>query len=167
VLGWASLPFVPTEPVLVGAGSFAATGTLHLPLVVAAAAVGSLGSDLAKYALGRAAGPALLRRLSRSAAGARAVEWIERRARRGRAVVLRAVRRGRRDPALRGAAHAAVAGRRGVDRGRRTVVGHVRAAGVRRGRRYARPLRGALLALPVALVLGMVASRLTTARTAD
>ena len=41
VLGWASIPFAPAEPVLVGAGSYAATGALHLPLVVAAAATGS------------------------------------------------------------------------------------------------------------------------------
>ena len=63
MLGWASIPFAPAEPMLVGAGSYAATGALHLLLVVAVAAGGSLASDLAKYALGRAAGPALLRRL--------------------------------------------------------------------------------------------------------
>src|SRR5689334_21904190 len=80
VLGWASLAFVPAEPMLVGAGSYAAVGALHLPFVVAAAAGGSLASDLAKYALGRAFGPALLRRLRRRASWARTVERLETRA---------------------------------------------------------------------------------------
>ena len=44
VLGWASIPFAPAEPLLVGAGSYAAIGALHLPFVIAAAATGSLAS---------------------------------------------------------------------------------------------------------------------------
>ena len=89
VLGWASIPFAPAEPVLVGAGSYAAIGALHLPFVIAAAAAGSLASDLAKYAIGRAAGPAMLERLRRRESGARAVDWIESRARRiGPAVIV-------------------------------------------------------------------------------
>jgi hypothetical protein len=37
-MGGASLPFVPAEPMLVAAGSYAGTGALQLPLVVAMAA---------------------------------------------------------------------------------------------------------------------------------
>jgi membrane-associated protein len=170
VLGWASIPFAPAEPLLVGAGSYAATGALHLPLAVAAAASGSLASDLAKYALGRAAGPALLRRLSRRESGARAVEWIETRARRiGPAVIV---------PSYFvpfGVVAATLLG--GVLRMR---VGPVAAAsavgaalwsamfvllGYAGGAVTHDPLRGALLALPVALALGMVLSRVATART--
>ncbi|MEN3299160.1 MAG: rane-associated protein [Pseudonocardia sp.] len=77
LLGWSAIPFAPAEPVLLAAGSFAGTGALFLPLAVAAAAAGSLVSDVAKYLLGRLAGPRLLRRLTRRPAGARAVSWIE------------------------------------------------------------------------------------------
>jgi membrane protein DedA with SNARE-associated domain len=77
LLGWSAIPFAPAEPVLLAGGSFAGTGALSLPLAVAAAAVGSLVSDMVKYLLGLLAGPRLLRRLTRRPAGARAVSWIE------------------------------------------------------------------------------------------
>jgi membrane-associated protein len=170
VIGWASIPFAPAEPMLVGAGSYAAAGRLHLLLVVAAAAGGSLASDLAKYALGRAAGPALLQRLRRRESGARAVAWIESRARRiGPAVVvpsyfvpfgvvaatlLCGVLRMRLGPV----AAASVVGA-ALWSAMFVLLGYAGGAVMHN------PLRGALLALPVAFVLGMVLSRVATART--
>ncbi|MCW0216343.1 MAG: VTT domain-containing protein [Pseudonocardia sp.] len=77
LLAWSAVPFAPAEPVLLAGGSFAGTGALFLPLAIAAATAGSLVSDMAKYFLGRLAGPRLLRRLTRRDAGARAVAWIE------------------------------------------------------------------------------------------
>jgi membrane-associated protein len=77
LLFWSAVPFAPAEPVLLAGGAVAGAGGLLLPIAIGAAALGSLASDLAKYALGRSAGPALLRRLSRYPAGARAVRWIE------------------------------------------------------------------------------------------
>jgi membrane-associated protein len=170
VMGWASMPFVPAEPMLVGAGSYAATGALHLPLVVAASATGSLVSDFAKYAVGRAAGPALLRRLSRRESGARAVEWIESRARRiGPAVIVPSY-----FVPFGVVAATLLCGALRMRLGAVAVASTVGAAlwsamfvllGYAGGAVTHDPLRGALLALPVALVLGMVASRIATART--
>ncbi|MHA6792150.1 DedA family protein [Pseudonocardia bannensis] len=77
LLVWSSVPFAPAEPFLLAAGSYAASGPLSLWIAIVAAAAGSFASDLAKYALGRVAGAALLRRLRRRPAGARAVAWIE------------------------------------------------------------------------------------------
>jgi membrane-associated protein len=169
VMGWSSLPFVPAEPMLVGAGSYAATGALSLPVVVGTAACGSLVSDLAKYALGRAVGPALLRRLGRRESGARAIAWIEARARRiGPAVIV---------PSYF-VPFAVVAATLlcGVLRMRLgpVVVASVTGAalwsslfvllGYAGGAVTHNPLAGALLALPVAFGLAMVLSRVTTSR---
>jgi membrane-associated protein len=170
VVGWASIPFAPAEPMLVGAGSYAATGLLHLPLVVAAAAGGSLASDLAKYALGRAAGPALLQRLRRRESGARAVAWIESRARRiGPAVVVPSY-----FVPFGVVAATLLCGALRMRLGPVAAASAVGAAlwsamfvllGYAGGAVMHNPLRGALLALPVALGLGMVLSRVATART--
>jgi membrane-associated protein len=170
VLGWASLPFVPAEPMLVGAGSYAATGALHLPLVVAMAAGGSLASDLAKYALGRAVGPALLRRLARRESGARAVAWIETRARRiGPAVIVPSY-----FVPFAVVAATLLCGMLRMRVGPVVVASVVGAAlwstmftllGYAGGAVTHDPLTGALLALPVALGLAMLLSRVATART--
>ena len=170
VLGWASLPFVPAEPMLVGAGSYAATGALHLELVVGVAAFGSLASDLAKYALGRAFGPALLRRLGRRESGARAVAWIESRMRRiGPAVIIPSyfvpfavvaatllcgVLRMRLAPVVAASVIGAA-----LWSSMFVLLGYAGGAVTHN------PLQGALLALPVAVVLGMVLSRVATTRT--
>ena len=170
VLAWASVPFVPAEPLLVGAGSYAATGALHLAVTVAAAATGSLASDLAKYALGRAAGPALLRRLRRRASGARAVDWIESRARRiGPAVIVPSyfvpfgvvaatLLCGALRMRLGPVAAASVIGA-ALWSAMFVLIGYAGGAVTRD------PLTGALLALPVALALGMLLTRVATART--
>ena len=170
VLGWASLPFVPAEPMLVAAGSYAATGALELLLVVGAAAFGSLASDLAKYGLGRAFGPALLERLKRRETGARAVDWIEVRMRRiGPAVIvpsyfvpfgvvaatlLCGVLRMR----LRPVATASVVGA-ALWSGMFVLLGYAGGAVTHN------PVTGALLALPVGIGLAMLLSRIATART--
>ncbi|WP_344424476.1 DedA family protein [Pseudonocardia ailaonensis] len=74
---WSAVPFAPAEPVLLAGGAVAGAGGLFLPLAIAATTLGSLASDLAKYALGRSAGTALLGRISRLRTGARAVRWLE------------------------------------------------------------------------------------------
>jgi membrane protein DedA with SNARE-associated domain len=79
LLLWSAVPFAPAEPILLMGGAFAGSGGLALPIAIGAATLGSLASDLAKYGLGRAAGPRLLRRLAAKPAGARAVRWIENR----------------------------------------------------------------------------------------
>jgi membrane-associated protein len=170
VMGWASLPFVPAEPMLVGAGSYAATGALHLPLIVAVAALGSLASDLAKYALGRVVGPALLRRLGRRESGARAITWIETRAQRiGPAVIVPAY-----FVPFAVVAATLLCGVLRMRLGPVVVASVVGAAlwsslftllGYAGGAVTHNPLTGALLALPVAFGLAMVLSRVTTSRT--
>jgi membrane-associated protein len=170
VLGWASIPFVSAEPMLLGAGSYAAMGALHLPLVVGVAAVGSLASDLAKYALGRAAGPALLARLRRRASGVRAVEWIEIRIRRiGPAVIVLSY-----FVPFGVVAATLLCGALRMRLGPVAAASTVGAAlwssmfvllGYAGGAVTHNPLTGALLALPVALGLGMLLSRVATTRT--
>jgi membrane-associated protein len=170
VLGWASIPFAPAEPLLVGAGSYAAIGALHLPFVIAAAATGSLASDLAKYAIGRAAGPAMLHRLRRRESGARAVEWIESRARRiGPAVIVPSY-----FVPFGVVAATLLCGALRMRLGPVVVSSTVGAAlwsamfvllGYAGGAVTHNPLTGALLALPVALAIGALLSRVATART--
>ena len=170
VAGWASVPFVPAEPMLVAVGSYAATGALALPLVVVAAAAGSLVSDLAKYALGRVAGPRLLRRLGRRESGARAIAWIEARARRiGPLVIVPSyfvpfgvVASTLLCGALRmrpGPVAAASAAGAALWAALFVLLGFAGGAVTHD------PVHGVLLALPVALALGLGLSRLVTART--
>lgn len=170
VAGWASVPFVPAEPMLVAVGSYAATGALALPLVVVAAAVGSLVSDLAKYALGRVAGPRLLRRLGRRESGARAIAWIEARARRiGPLVIVPSY-----FVPFGVVASTLLCGALRMRLGPVAVASAAGAAlwaalfvllGFAGGAVTHDPVQGVLLALPVALVLGLGLSRLVTART--
>src|SRR3954451_4720297 len=143
---------------------------MHLPLVVAASAVGSLASDFAKYALGRAAGPAMLRRLSRRESGARAVAWIESRARRiGPAVIVPSY-----FVPFGLVAATLLCGALRMRLGPVAAASTLGAAlwssmfvllGYAGGAVTHNPVTGALLALPVALVLGMLLSRVATART--
>ncbi len=170
VLAWACIPFAPAEPLLVAAGSYAATGALHLAVTVAAAAAGSLVSDLAKYALGRVAGPSLLARLRGREAGARAVAWIETRTRRiGPAVIVPSY-----FVPFGVVAATLLCGALRLPLGAVALASTVGAAlwaamfvllGYAGGALTHDPLTGALLALPVALVLGMLFSRVATART--
>ncbi|WP_433557601.1 DedA family protein [Pseudonocardia xinjiangensis] len=172
VLLWTSLPFTPAEPVLVLGGSWSATGALWLPLVIAASAVGSLISDLVKYAVGWYAGPALLARLRRRPAGARAADWVEARMRTAGAgvivpsyfvpvgVVVSTVLCG----ALRLPVGAVV---------RASIVGAVLWSamyvliGYAGGRVTGDPLLGLAIGMPAALVLGALLARRARARSAD
>lgn len=168
---WTSFAFVPAEPLLVAAGSYAAAGALKLPLAIAAAAVGSLFSDITKYWLGRLTGPAVLRRLARWETGARAVAWVE--ARMNRAgpsvivpayfvpfgVVVATILCGVLRFPLRGVAIASVVGA-ALWSSMMTLLGY---AG---GSLAGHPLVGIAIGLPVALLIGAVIARRTTATTA-
>jgi membrane protein DedA with SNARE-associated domain len=170
VVAWSSIPFAPAEVLLVGAGSYAGTGALNLPLTVALAAAGSVVSDIAKYALGRTAGTALLRRLRRRGSGARAVDWIETRIRRigpwvivpsyfvpfgvVAATLLCGALRMRPGPVVAASAVGAA-----LWAAMFVLLGYAGGAVTRD------PLVGALLALPVAFGLGLLLSRVATART--
>ncbi len=58
------LPIVPSETLVVTAGALAVGGDQSLPLVIGAAALGAFTGDHVSYALGRAGGPRLRRRLT-------------------------------------------------------------------------------------------------------
>ncbi|HEY6423483.1 MAG TPA: VTT domain-containing protein [Pseudonocardiaceae bacterium] len=77
LLGWSSIPFVPTEPAILAAGSYAGSTTLSIFIVIAAGALGGFVSDLLKYAIGYYTGPAVLRRLGRRSRGRRTVDWVQ------------------------------------------------------------------------------------------
>ena len=55
-------PVVPSETSVITAGVFAAMGDTSIPLVILAAALGAFAGDQIAYAVGRGAGPRLLRR---------------------------------------------------------------------------------------------------------
>jgi membrane-associated protein len=169
VMLWSSVPFVPGEPVLIAAGSWSATNGLTPLLLVVAAAAGSFLSDLAKYGIGRLAGPRILRGLARRPAGTRAVRWIEgSAARTGAAVIVPsyfvpfgAVVSTILCGALRMPVGAvAVASAAGAALWATVFV----VLGFMGGAVTGHPLLGAALALPVALALGFLVARLTTAR---
>lgn len=50
------LPLIPSEPVVIVAGVYAATGDTHIGLVVAATSLGAFLGDLVPYAVGRFVG---------------------------------------------------------------------------------------------------------------
>lgn len=171
VTGWSAVPFLPAEPMLVAAGSWAATGGLTLGFVIVAAAVGSFVSDIAKYALGRVAGPAMLRRLRRHPSGERAVDWIDfRMGRAGAAVivpsyfvplgvVVATLLSGVLRLPLRAVMIASLVGAL-VWASVFTSLGYVG------GALTGNPFVGLLLGLPAAVALGWLVNRRTTARAA-
>ena len=57
------LPLIPSEPVVIVAGVYAATGETDIVLVVAATTLGALLGDLVPYAVGRLLGRRILKRL--------------------------------------------------------------------------------------------------------
>ena len=57
------LPLIPGEPLLLGAGAFAATGHLNVWLAAVCAVAGSVMGDLIWYEIGRLGGHRVLRRL--------------------------------------------------------------------------------------------------------
>ena len=62
-----SLLFVPIVPLLVSAGALAAHGDLHVALAIVALAAGLIPGDDLWYAIGRARGGRILKRLCRAA----------------------------------------------------------------------------------------------------
>lgn len=170
VMAWSGVPFLPGEPMLVAAGSWSAAGGPLLAGVVVAATVGSFTSDLAKYAIGRKAGPSVLHWLEQRPAGARAVAWIGvRMARSGAAVIVPsyfvpfgvvastllagALRLPLREVMVASAVGAAV------------WAGVFATLGYVGGAVTGSPLVGIALALPAALAVGVLAGRRTTHRT--
>jgi membrane protein DedA with SNARE-associated domain len=74
----ALVPLAPTEPVLVGMGVLAASGTVPLPVVIAVSAVACSMSDHLLYAFGRVAGARALARFGRRPSALAATDWLSR-----------------------------------------------------------------------------------------
>ncbi|MGK5684019.1 DedA family protein [Actinoplanes sp. URMC 104] len=72
------LPLIPSEPVVIIAGVFAATGTTDLLLVIAATAAGAFLGDQVPYALGRGLSTPITRRLPPGSKRRATHDWISR-----------------------------------------------------------------------------------------
>jgi membrane-associated protein len=72
------LPLIPSEPVVVIAGVFAATGQANLALVIGATAVGAFLGDQIPYALGRWLSDPVMRRLPPGTKRRATHDWIAR-----------------------------------------------------------------------------------------
>lgn len=72
------LPLIPSEPVIILAGVFAATGLTNLGLVIAATALGAFLGDQIPYALGRRLSGAVERRLPPGSKRRATHDWISR-----------------------------------------------------------------------------------------
>jgi membrane protein DedA with SNARE-associated domain len=70
------VPLAPTEPVLIGMGVLAASGTVPLPVVIAVSAVACSMSDHLLYAFGRLAGARALARFGRRPSVLAATDWL-------------------------------------------------------------------------------------------
>ncbi|WP_419702954.1 DedA family protein [Promicromonospora sp. NFX87] len=74
----AFLPVVPSEPVIVLAGVYAALGETNLALVVASVTLGVFLGDMFPYLVGRLFGPRLLKRLPEGTKRRTAHDWVAR-----------------------------------------------------------------------------------------
>lgn len=72
------LPLIPSEPVIIIAGVFAATGSVNLVLVIGATAVGAFLGDQVPYALGRRLSHRIGKRLPPGSRRRATHEWISR-----------------------------------------------------------------------------------------
>lgn len=72
------LPLVPSEPVVIVAGVYAATGQTDLVLVIAATTLGAFLGDLVPYTAGRLFGTRLLKRLPPGTRRRAAHDWFSR-----------------------------------------------------------------------------------------
>ncbi|URN00791.1 DedA family protein [Actinomadura madurae] len=72
------LPLIPSEPVIIIAGVFAATGSTNLTLVIAATAVGAFLGDQIPYALGRRLSARVQKRLPDGSRRRATHDWISR-----------------------------------------------------------------------------------------
>jgi membrane protein DedA with SNARE-associated domain len=70
------LPAVPSEPVIVIAGVYAASGETQLLPVIAATAVGAFLGDMVPYGLGRAMADRVLKRLPPGTKRRKAHDWL-------------------------------------------------------------------------------------------
>lgn len=70
------LPAIPSEPVIVIAGVYAASGQTQLLPVIAATAVGAFLGDMVPYGLGRVMSERVLRRLPPGTKRRRVHEWL-------------------------------------------------------------------------------------------
>jgi membrane-associated protein len=74
----AFLPVVPSEPVIILAGVYAALGETNLFLVIASVALGVFLGDMVPYTVGRLFGTRLLRRLPPGTERRAAHDWVAR-----------------------------------------------------------------------------------------
>lgn len=74
----AFFPLVPSETVLVIGGNLASSGDLVLPLVIVAGAVGAVLGDNVSYGIGTWVGEHTIKRWFRSEKSRRRLEWAER-----------------------------------------------------------------------------------------
>jgi membrane-associated protein len=72
------LPLIPSEPVIIIAGVFAATGSVNLVLVIGATAVGAFLGDQIPYGLGRRLSGRIGKRLPPGSRRRATHEWISR-----------------------------------------------------------------------------------------
>ena len=72
------LPLIPSEPVIIIAGVFAATGATNLALVIAATAIGAFLGDQIPYALGRRLSAKVQKRLPDGSKRRVTHDWISR-----------------------------------------------------------------------------------------
>ncbi|MFE4995661.1 DedA family protein [Streptomyces mirabilis] len=72
------LPLIPSEPVVIVAGVYAATGQTDIVFVVAATTLGALLGDLVPYAVGRLLGVRILKRLPPGSKRRAAHDWFTR-----------------------------------------------------------------------------------------
>jgi membrane protein DedA with SNARE-associated domain len=70
------LPAIPSEPVIVIAGVYAASGETNLPVVIAATALGAFLGDMVPYGLGRVMSERVIRRLPPGTKRRRAHDWL-------------------------------------------------------------------------------------------
>lgn len=72
------LPLIPSEPVVIVAGVYAATGRTDIVLVIAATTAGAFLGDLLPYGVGRLLGERVLRRLPPGSKRRAAHDWFAR-----------------------------------------------------------------------------------------
>jgi membrane protein DedA with SNARE-associated domain len=72
------LPLIPSEPVVIVAGVYAATDHTNIVLVIAATTVGAFLGDLVPYVLGRLLGTRILKRMPPGSKRRAAHDWFAR-----------------------------------------------------------------------------------------
>ncbi len=72
------LPLIPSEPVVIVAGVYAATGQTNIVLVIAATTLGAFLGDLVPYSAGRLLGARLLKRMPPGTKRRAAHDWFTR-----------------------------------------------------------------------------------------